>query len=142
MFQNFFEFSVFFFSLLIIIYITFFVNSVVLYDDPLINRLKNDLILVDPRVKNITFYASDASFTEDKKRIYICLKDKNGDYYPYNMLIYVCLHELAHAFSSTIDMSHTSVEFITNFQNLVQKASDIKIYDPSQPIIQGYCSSH
>jgi hypothetical protein len=143
------EIFIIFFSLVLIFYLTFFVNRVELFNDPMIKRLKTDLEQLDPRVKDITFYASNESFTEDKKRIYICLKDQNGNYYPYNMLVYVCLHELAHAFSPNIDMTHTSVEFITNFQNLIDKASKLnqvgsneKLYDPNQPIIKGYCKTH
>lgn len=140
------ELFIIFFSIILIIYSTFFINRVELFNDPLIKRLKKDLEQLDPRVKDIIFYASNESFTEDKKRIYLCLKDINGNYYPYNMLVYVALHELAHAFSPTIDMSHTSVEFVTNFQNLIDKASSLnqvgsnkKLYDPNQPIIKGYC---
>lgn len=125
--------------LIILLFCIFSLNKVFIYEDPLIYKLKSDLLKVDERVKFINFYASDGSFTEDKIRIYICLKDNNGNYYNYNDLIYVSLHELAHAFSSTVDNNHTSDEFLNNFQYLINKATEIKIYDPSQPFIDGYC---
>jgi len=126
--------------LIILLFCIFSLNKVFIYEDPLIYKLKKDLIKIDERVKYINFYASDSSFTEDKIRIYLCLKDVNGNYYNYNDLIYVSLHELAHAFSSTIDNNHTSDEFLNNFQYLINKGTELKIYDPTQPFIDGYCS--
>jgi hypothetical protein len=137
-----FEFLLIFFSLAIIIFITFYINRVVLFKDPLLYKIKNDLILIDPKIKDISFYASNESFTEDKKRIYLCLKDKNDKYYPYNMLIYVALHETAHVLSPTIDLNHTSTDFINNFSNLIKKATELKLYDPTLPMIDHYCKSH
>ena len=58
-----FEFLLIFFSLAIIIFITFYINRVVLFSDPLLYKIKNDLLLIDPRVKDISFYASNESFT-------------------------------------------------------------------------------
>lgn len=125
--------------ILLIWFLTFNLNRVKIYDDPLIYTLKADLIRIDPRTEDINFYASNQSFTEDKKRIYMCLKDKNGDYYPYNMLIYVACHELAHALSSTIDLSHTTEEFKNNYITLLTKARDLGLYDPNEPVVESYC---
>ena len=66
-------------------------------------------------------------------------KDKNGQYYDYNMLMYVSLHELAHAFSKTVDENHTSKEFKTNFKDLLNKAQQLNLYDPTKPLIYDYC---
>lgn len=131
---------IFFVLIVIILFLIFSLNKVQVYNDPLIMRLKRDLVQVDPRVQYINFYASNGSFTEDKKRIYICLKDKEGNYYEYNDLIHVCLHELAHAFSNTVDYNHTSPEFINNFQYLINRASELNIYDPSKPFVDNYCN--
>jgi hypothetical protein len=123
----------------VIFYLVYYANRVIVYNDPLIYRLKNDLILLDPKVQNINFYASNTSFTEDKRRVYLCLKDKDGNYYPYNMLIYVACHELAHAFSSTIDLSHTTEEFKNNYINLLNRATELGLYDPNEPVVEAYC---
>jgi hypothetical protein len=139
MINDYFEFSLIFVSMVIIIYITFFLNRVDIYDDPKVLEIKLKLLPIDPRIKNIPFYASNKSFTENKKRIYMCLKDQNGNYYDDNMLIYVALHELAHAFSSNIDPDHTSPEFNDNFSKLKNDAIELGIWDPSQPIVMGYC---
>jgi len=127
------------FSVLLLFYITININKIESYSDPLIDRIKNDLIKVDDRVNQLHFQASNESFTEDKKYIYLCLKDKNGEYYDYNMLMYVSLHELAHAFSKSVDENHTTDEFKNNFRKLLKKAEDIGIYDPKKPLIYDYC---
>jgi hypothetical protein len=51
------------FVIALICYITVFINKVTIYDDPMILKLKSDLIQVDERVKFINFYASNQSFT-------------------------------------------------------------------------------
>lgn len=127
------------FSSLLIIYVTLFHNRIKSYYDPLVTRIKTDLMKIDSRVRNLTFSASDESFTEDKKHVYLCLKDRKGEYYDYNMLMYVSLHELAHAFSKTIDTEHKGQEFLTNFQKLLDTAKDKGLYDPNKPLIQDYC---
>jgi hypothetical protein len=127
------------FCFLFIVYVTLHLNRVESFDDPLIDRIKNDLLLVDPRVSELTFRASNESFTEDKKYVFLCLKDKNGNYYDYNMLMYVSLHELAHAFSHSVDEEHTSDEFKNNFKILLDKAHKLYLYDPTKPLNYDYC---
>lgn len=115
-------------------------NKVETYKDPLIDKLREDLLKVDPRVAELTFQAANESFTEDKKHVYLCLKDKMGKYYDYNMLMYVCLHELAHAFSKSVDENHTSDEFKNNFKVLLKRAEELRLYDPTIPLIYDYCN--
>ena len=128
------------FSVFFLVYITFMLNKVESYDDPLLEKIRNDLIKVDPRVATLRFRASNESFTEDKKTIYLCLKDrKTNEYYDYNMLMYVCLHELAHAFSESVDEDHTTKEFRDNFQMLLDKAEKLGLYNPNIPLNYNYC---
>lgn len=108
-------------------------------DEELLTQLKADLYKIDPRSANFNYFSSDASLTEDKRDIYLCLRDENGKYYPYNMLMYVSIHELAHAVSSSIDENHEGLEFNNNFKTLLQQAKDLNLYDSSQPIINDYC---
>jgi hypothetical protein len=133
------ETNILFFCFLFIVYVTLHLNKVEAFDDPLIERIRNDLIKVDPRVSKLTFKASNESFTEDKKHVYLCLKDKNGNYYDYNMLMYVALHELAHAFSHSVDEDHTTDEFKNNFKMLLQKGEQLGLYDPKKPLNYEYC---
>jgi hypothetical protein len=72
-----------------LVFITLYLNKINSYHDPLIDKIKIDLLKVDPRVETLHFHASNESFTEDKKFVYLCLKDNNGKYYDYNMIMYV-----------------------------------------------------
>lgn len=109
------------------------------YQDPLITKLRQDVLQLDPRIADLEFYSSDESYCEDKKRIYLCLRDENGEYYSYNMLMYVVTHELAHALSEGIDTKHVTPAFRNKFAELLQKAAELGIYDPSIPLVTHYC---
>ena len=109
-------------------------------DSDLMARLKADLYRVDNRSGNYNYYSSNESLTEDKRDIYLCLHDPDtGKYYDYNMLVYVSLHELAHALSPTVDENHTSLEFNNQFNQLQNRARELGIFDPSKPLIMNYC---
>ena len=108
-------------------------------EEPMIARIKFDCSKIDDQIKNIDFYPADESYTEDKKKIYLCLRDENNNYYDYNMLMYVAIHECAHALTDVIDPEHKTNEFKTMFQNLLQKAEQLGLYDPSKEIIENYC---
>jgi hypothetical protein len=133
---NFFLFAIFF----------IFLIGIILYQikeefkpesrDPVINKIKNKLRLVYPDIDRLEFYESNKSYTINKHKVHLCIKDKNGDYYNENMLTYVALHELAHVLCDEID--HTD-KFYEIFQNLLDKASAMGLYDPDQPVIQDYC---
>ena len=127
------------FSFLFLVLLTVQLNKIYSYSDPMIERIKMDLLKVDSRVANLKFYASNESFTEDKKFVYLCLKDSDGNYYDYNMLMYVSLHELAHAFSQGIDTSHSSKEFKDNFRSLLKRGEEVGLYDPKKPLNYDYC---
>lgn len=104
--------------------------------DPLLEHAKVILEPLNPRIKNIKMYSSDKSYTINKETIYICVKDKNGDYYPLNMILFVILHELAHYFN-TKDVGHTE-EFHRIFDELLAQASAMGIYTPEIPVIDNY----
>ena len=44
----------------------------------------------------LTFDGHDESYTINKKKVHICMKDEHDKYYEDDMLMYVLLHELAH----------------------------------------------
>ncbi len=127
------------FCFMFLIFITLYLNKIYSYHDPLIDRIKSDLLKIDPRVETLSFHASNESFTEDKKFVYLCLKDQNDKYYDYNMIMYVSLHELAHAFSDSVDTDHSGKEFKDNFRNLLNKAQTLGLYDPKIPLVYDYC---
>ena len=124
-------------SALLVIF--FYVRKVETYEDPKTKEIHEKLKLVNPLAANISIKASNQSFTEDKARTYLCLRDENGSYYDDNMLMYVALHELAHAISKQIDPDHKTAEFMNNFKMLLKSAENLGFYDPKKPLNYNYC---
>jgi hypothetical protein len=108
-----------------------------LQEDPMLWKLKDMLLPLHPEVKNLKLYKGDKSYTINKEKIYICLKDEHDQYYPTNMLIYVTLHELAHLINKD-DVGHTE-KFHKIFDKLLDEAYNRGIYNPSIPPIENYC---
>ena len=105
------------------------------YAEKILNSLKNDVNKVVPIGEyHLSFHPLECctledSSTEDKKRVSICVKNKNGKYFSYNKLLQVLLHEIAHVQSKQIDPNHKTTEFLTNYNNLMNKASKMGIID-------------
>lgn len=105
--------------------------------DPMLKIIKETILpLHEEKVSTISFYEGDKSYTINKKKIYLCLKDDNNEYYDFNMLIYVAIHELSHVLCDEI--GHTP-KFNRIFQDNLLKAEKLGIYDSNKPIITNYC---
>lgn len=78
-----------------------------------------------------------SSFTENKKRIVLCLRDKNNNIYPFNSLIYVLLHEVAHVINREI---HHTKKFQKIFNELLIHSERLGYYNPKLPFESNYCS--
>lgn len=108
--------------------------------DSMLEKLRADLIRIDSRAARLQFFTAKESYTEDKEKVFLCIHDKKtGDYYPYNQLIEVAIHELAHANTSVIDPNHTSPEWNSEFRRLLNRAVELGIYNPSIPPVSDYC---
>lgn len=105
--------------------------------DPMLKRIRNKTEALHPAVKNIKMFKGSKSYTINKSRIYLCLKDEKGQYYNENMLIYVFIHELAHYLNKE-DVGHTP-KFFEIFNELINKAVKLGIYDDSIPPLNNYC---
>ena len=78
------------------------------------------------------------SFTLNKNEVSLCLKDKKtGEIYDDNMLTYVLLHEIAHVINKD-DVGHTP-KFHKKFDELLEKATQLGLFDPSKELIEDYC---
>lgn len=104
--------------------------------DPVLEDLRDKLSVLHPRFRSIVLYEGNRSYTINKKKVYICLKDRNGEYYDRNMLVYVICHEYAHILNKEIGHG---TEFQEIFAQLLQKASALGLYDPSIPPVKDYC---
>ena len=88
-------------------------------------------------MKNIKLLKGGKSYTINKEKVYLCLRDEKEEYYNLNMLIYVTAHELAHVLCDSI--GHTD-EFHAIFEALLVELTDSGIYDPKQEILLDYCA--
>lgn len=87
-------------------------------------------------MKEINLYRGNKSYTINKEKVYMCLKNTNGEYYDTNTLIYVLAHELSHVLCDEI--GHTE-KFHRIFENLLKEMTIEGIYDPTQIIKTDYC---
>jgi hypothetical protein len=87
-------------------------------------------------LSEISLRKGEKSFTINKTKIFLCLKDKKDEYYNNNMLMYVLLHEIAHCLCDEI--GHTE-KFHNIFAALLEKATKLNIFDPKKSIDKNYC---
>ena len=122
--------------IVIIVYVIKDYNS---SNDPMLSQLREDLIKVDPRASQLSFYKGDKSYSINKHKIYLCLNDKYGNYYSKNTLMYVSLHELAHCLNK-FDTGHSDA-FYNMFRILLHKAHVMGLYNPNLAIPDNYCQT-
>lgn len=104
--------------------------------EPKVMEIKRLITPVHPAIANMTFRKGRKSYTLNKEIIHLCIYDANGKYYDNNMLIYVALHEVAHVLCDEI--GHTD-KFYRIHEELIQKATEQGIFNPSIPLVQHYC---
>jgi hypothetical protein len=97
-----------------------------------LTKLNNRNIL-----EEINLYKGKKSYTINKQKIFLCLKNEKDEYYNDNMLLYVLIHEIAHVICDEI--GHTD-KFHQIFKELLDRAIKLNIYNPSIPIIYNYCN--
>ncbi|MBL4898281.1 MAG: hypothetical protein JKX76_01410 [Colwellia sp.] len=105
--------------------------------DDYIDALKLKLAPVYPGIMDIPIKKGEKSFTINKKEIFLCMEDQNGEYYPEHVYVHVLLHECAHVLAKNT-IGHTP-EFYKMFDGLVKKAESLGIYDSRKPIPKDYC---
>lgn len=106
--------------------------------DPVVERVRQKLLILDPKAKDLKIYKGDRSYTINKEKMFLCVKDDKGDYYDDNMLVYVGTHELAHAINDEIGHGE---KFQRIFKELLDRAEGKGLYDPHKPIVQNYCGT-
>ena len=128
--------SVIIIVVIVIIILCFRIQEKWLEDDPMLIDLKDTLRTVFPEIDNTILLKGKKSYTINKKRIHLCLKDEKDNYYEKNMLVYVLLHELAHVVCK--EVGHTDL-FYSEFKKILDKASNAGIFDKHKPLIKDYC---
>lgn len=129
--------AVFFISVMLVLFTVNRIHEKYLEDDPMLVEIRKTLEPVFPDINNVILLKGKKSYTINKKRIHLCLKDKEGQYYDKNMLIYVTLHELAHVRCN--EVGHTP-KFHEIFQEILRTAEANGIYNSRIPVIKDYCN--
>ena len=88
-------------------------------------------------LNEITLYKGEKSYTINKHKIYLCLRDENGEYYNDMMLLHVLIHEICHCLCDEI--GHTE-KFNEMLDALIHEAHIMNIYDKNYELIQNYCT--
>lgn len=116
-------------------------DDIKVYYDPMIQHLSKDIELIYPDITkhNIIILGANDTFTENKKKIFICLRNKQGEYYDYNTLLYITIHELAHVLTSSYD--NHGEQFTETFSKLLFRAKELKLYDPTKEMKYDYCGT-
>lgn len=112
------------------------VEEYVFSRDPVLHELRQTLSPVHPIVDDLLFLEGNKSYAINKKKIYMCLYDENHELYAPNTLIFVALHEIAHCINQTVGHDDGFHEV---FQELLDTASELGIFNPSIPIPENYC---
>lgn len=105
-------------------------NSEIIYE--IVDKLSKHF----PNIKKLDFFEGDESFTLNKKKVYICIKDSKGQLYSTNVLTYVILHEYAHSICPEI--GHTPL-YKSIFSKVLAKAINLKLYTPDGQFPSDYC---
>ena len=87
-------------------------------------------------IDRIPISKGEKSYTINKEKIYICLKNEDRKYYDENMLIYVILHEIGHVLCNS--EGHTE-EWHNIFKALQRYANKRGFWDANEPITSNYC---
>ena len=107
--------------------------------DPKLKEIQDVLRQLDPVANDLTLYSGDKSYTVNKEKMTLCLKEPGTDhYYDDNTLRYVAIHELAHA-TNQADVGHTP-NFYKEFDRLLDLATQKGLYNPNIPMPDNYCN--
>jgi len=76
------------------------------------------------------------SYTENKKRIVLCLRKSSDEFYSWNSLMFVLMHELAHVIC---DELHHTDKFHRINRALMRRAEKLGYYNSKIPFESSYC---
>jgi len=86
--------------------------------------------------EEFTLSEGSRSYTENKKRIVLCLRKTANEFYSWNSLMFVLCHELAHVICD--ELHHTSKFHAIN-RALMRRAERLGYYNPKIPFESSYC---
>lgn len=102
------------------------------YDDAFLSSMLNGRDVYN----EFTMEEGSRSYTENKKRIVVCLRKNPNEFYSWNSLMYVMCHEVAHVIC---DELHHTEKFHAINAALLKRAQTLGYYDPRVPFESNYC---
>ena len=111
-------------------------------DSVYVRNLKRVVESIYPDAIKMNILPGRKSMTIEKKTIYICLKDHiTKQYYTFDVLLYVTLHEIAHVMSKSYSSHSHNDEFHKNFQELLRTGRSLGYFSDNVDIPTNYCGS-
>jgi hypothetical protein len=86
----------------------------------------------------IGLYRGNKSYTINKEKVFLCLKNDKNEYYNKQVLLHIILHELSHVINDEIGHGE---KFHDIFDALLAEAVKCGIYDPNVDIPLDYCAN-
>jgi len=83
-----------------------------------------------------TMSEGSRSYTENKRRVVLCLRKSPDEFYSWNSLMFVVLHEVAHVIC---DELHHTAKFHSINRALMRRAERLGYYNPKIPFESSYC---
>lgn len=107
----------------------------------IIDEVRNRFRKLNPQYANIPIYPDTSSYTEDKEKIGLCVKNPTtGQYYNIDTIMHVALHELTHILDHSYETGHThSPEFYQKFDEVTKAAISAGVYNPATRVPIDYC---
>lgn len=102
--------------------------------DPRLQHLQREIAKVNPAILDVAIVPGNATYTLNKRVIYVKMDDDAGRPLDWNSLVYRALHELAHVIDRNHDDTHEGTEWNSIFNSLILRAQRLGIYDSSYPV--------
>jgi hypothetical protein len=106
------------------------------HSDTASKQWRNILERFDPDTDLYQLNILQNSYTEDKDKIYLCIRDSRGRTHDINTITVVFIHELAHI--ATNEQNHTP-EFWSNYKMLYDTAVSCHVIDLYASVPDEYC---
>ncbi|MDB4726463.1 hypothetical protein OAF54_03410 [bacterium] len=140
----------FLFSFIVIVILTIFITEKCVEKFKALNEhdkkakeildiVKTRLAKIYPNINELNIRESTKSETFHKRDIYLCIRDKENNFYDINTIMYVALHELSHVLDKEGFGHDDNPYFEGVFEETKKKGIDAGIYDPKIGLTDGYC---
>lgn len=106
-----------------------------------LDKVHDHLRRVYPQIpENVEIRNGYYAFTENKRVITLCMYDpETAVMYPFEKILYVAIHELAHVISESYSIDTHNAEFMVNFDKLIARAVGLGMIPAGYHVNDTYC---